>query len=423
MKHFKNLFVTTLSVIATTCLVGCGGGSSEKKSDHEYDIKVVVGEDTKQFTENLIKEFNETNTQGIKFNADVQENSEKNEAGDVIAKPDSAPEIFCFAQDQISRLVESNLLAKPGQKMVERLRKAHEEDAVNAAIVGDTVYAYPLTADNGYFLYYDKRIITDDDAKSINSIVEKCKNNSKNFSFNLSGDGAGWYNASFFYGAGCKSEWTVNNNGKFTAKDDNYNSDNGLIAMRGIQLVVKSSIYSASDKCSDFSAAIPSAAVVSGIWDYDTAKTALGDNLGIAKLPTYEIDSKEYQLKSFLGFKLLGVTPQKDATKASALALLAEYLTNSDSQLKRYKAFGWGPSALEAQKDDSYKNDTTLKALKETATVPQGQYPAAWWSKAQVLGDSAKAAADSNDPKNPGATSALQDALVTYENSLVDLIG
>ena len=38
-----------------------------------------------------------------------------------------------------------------------------ENDAgsVAAATLGDVMYAYPLTSDNGYFLYYDKSVVTD----------------------------------------------------------------------------------------------------------------------------------------------------------------------------------------------------------------------------------------------------------------------
>ena len=193
-----------------------------------------------------------------------------------------------------------------------------------------------------------------------------------------------------------------------------------MAAAKGLQKVMKHSSYldinGATGKASDFNAANPAAAVVSGIWDYSTAKNALGDNLGIAKLPTYEVDGTPYQLKSFLGCKLLGVSPQKDdPNKAAALTLLAQYLTNENSQMARYKAFGWRPSTKSGQNDADVKADVALSALMETATVPQGQYPADWWTKVKVLSGSIKTAAAGDLP-------ALQKALDDYAEGLRTLL-
>lgn len=421
MKKSK---ITLLSAVALSSLVlaGCeptsndnGGGNQGggKNAKYSYQITMWTGEDTTDITKSMINTFNETNTQSIYIDATLQEVTEKSAAGDVLAKPDSAPEMFCFAQDQIARLVESKLLQVPGKSVVTKLKEEHVETAVAAGTVGQTVYAYPLTADNGYFLYYDKSVITDDEAKSIESIVAKCEANQKYFSFNLSGDGGGWYNAAFFYGTGCKSEWVTDDNGKFTGKEDTYNSDNGVKAMKGIQKVVKSSYYLSQDKAFNFNTATPAAAVVSGVWDYKTAKNALGDKLGIAKLPSFTIGGETFNLKSFLGHKLLGVTPQSDANKAAALSILAQYLTNTENQLIRYKSLGWGPSTKEGQNNEDVKNDPLFKALKESATVPQGQYPASWWTKAQVLGDRAKEAQ---------SDTAIRDALKSYDTDISSLI-
>ena len=38
--------------------------------------------------------------------------------------------------------------------------------------MGDTLYAYPLTADNGYFLYYNKAYFSDEDVQSLERMLE-----------------------------------------------------------------------------------------------------------------------------------------------------------------------------------------------------------------------------------------------------------
>ena len=424
MKKIIAALLGAVMITGTTAaLVGCGEEDEGKNAKYRYNITVWVGEDTKPLTKNLIDKFNRTNGQSIWFYPKINEVTESKAAGDVIAKAEDAPEIFCFAQDQIARLVSKGLLAAPAESIVTGLTKINTESAMNAATVGSTVYAYPLTEDNGYFLYYDKRVIKDDQAQSVEGILKACADYSsmRYFSFDLKG---GWYVSSFFYGAGAKSDWEVTDSGRFTklpGENDTFNSDKGMIAAKGLQKVLKSDYYLDDDtketgKASDFNASNPAAAVISGIWDYSTAKNALKDNLGVAKLPTYEVDGTPYQLKSFLGCKLLGVSPQEgDGNKAAALSLLAQYLTNEENQMARYKDFGWGPSTKSGQNDAAVKADVALTALKETATVPQGQYPADWWTKVKVLSGTIKDAA-------VGDLQALQKALDDYADGLRSLL-
>ncbi|MCH5157629.1 MAG: extracellular solute-binding protein [Clostridiales bacterium] len=425
----KKVISTLLSALMLSgCVAGfaaCDGAPKDDGIDakYKYDITVWVGEDTSNLTKDLITKFNTENTNSIYFNAKVIEVTESKAAGDILSKPSSAPEIFCFAQDQIARLVSAGLLAAPSASIKNKIVETHSETAVAAATMGTTLYAYPLTEDNGYFLYYDNRLINETQADSIESIIEVCKSSTTKFSFGLNG---GWYVSSFFYAAGAHSEWTVDDQGRFTDYDDTFNSAEGKIAAKGLQKVLKEeAVYSKNGAASDFNAAIPAAAVVSGIWDYNTAKNALskkdgegvpdgkGDYLGIAKLPTYTVDDESYRLKSYLGSKLLGVSPQTNANKSAALSILAQYLTNAESQLARYKAFGWGPSAKTAKENADVKADVALNALKETATVPQGQYPANWWAKPEVL--SASLATATSDL-------AIDTALSTYAESLSGLL-
>ena len=44
-------------------------------------------------------------------------------------------------------------------------------EAVLAASVNDTIYALPLTADNGYFLYYNKDYFTQEDILSLDKML------------------------------------------------------------------------------------------------------------------------------------------------------------------------------------------------------------------------------------------------------------
>ncbi len=271
------------------------------------------------------------------------------------------------------------------------------------ATVGGTIYAYPLTSDNGYYMYYDKSIISEEDAKSMEKIIAACEANNVKFRYALENS---WYTASFFFATGCKSNWSMNEAGEFINVDDTFNSAEGLIAMKGMQKLAQSTAYdSNADVFTD------AGVVVTGIWNAEAAQAHFGDKLGAAALPSFEVDGKSYQLGSFSGYKLMGVKPQTDAKKGAVLSLLAQYLTNEKCQLERYEKFQWGPSNKAAQANDAVKANGSLIALnaQNAFAVPQGQIHGSWWDIAKVLGADAKAATSDAE---------LQTALDSYKASV-----
>ena len=150
------------------------------------------------------------------------------------------------------------------------------------------------------------------------------------------------------------------------------------------------------------------AVVVTGTWAYDTIHGILGDNLGAAALPSFEVDGQSYHMGSFSGCKLLGVKPQTDAVKAAALHKLAQYLTGEQGQLERFNFTGsWGPSNLVAQGNEAVQANVALAALQAQNAYAQvqGQIHGAWWDIAKVIG---------TDVKNATDEAGLQQALDNY---------
>ena len=162
------------------------------------------------------------------------------------------------------------------------------------------------------------------------------------------------------------------------------------------------------------------AALVSGIWNYDAAVQAYGDNLGIAKLPTFTVDGQTYQLGSYKGCKLIGVKPQADEQKAKICSELALWLTNEANQLERHYMFGWGPSNKEAQKDESVMTHPALKALaaQNEFAQPQGVIPSDWWTPAALLG-TASYKHDGGDVNEAWFLEALAEYQKTIDGLLV----
>jgi arabinogalactan oligomer/maltooligosaccharide transport system substrate-binding protein len=244
------------------------------------------------------------------------------------------------------------------------------------------------------------RFISDEDVKSMEKIIEACEKNNQKFRFSLEN---GWYTASFFFATGCKSDWSMNDKNEFVSVDDTFNSPEGIIAMKGMQKLVKSTAYDM-----DAETFADAGAIVTGIWNATTAQEHFGENFAAAPLPSFEVDGKSYHLGSFSGYKLMGVKPQTDAKKGAALAKLAQFLTNEECQLERYNKFQWGPSNKAAQSSDTVKGNVSLNALNEqnAFAVPQGQIHGAWWDIVKVLGADAKVATTDDE---------LQSALNAYK--------
>ena len=388
-----------------------GSTSSGSQLAGTYDIKVWCPENAVDLTKTQIDAYNKSNTDGIVINATVEAVGEGDAATSMITDVEAGGDLFFFAQDQTARLIEAGALAKLGKAAAASVVEGNDAGAVTAVKSGDELYAYPLTADNGFFMYYDKSVIPEADLGSMEKLLEDCEKAGKYFSFDVKN---GWYVAAFFFATGCTSEWKYDDNGKAIECRDTWNSANGLISAKGIKTLVSSKAYNNSSSGADFAAATPSAVVVSGTWDYNTVKDILGDNLGAAELPSFTVDGKSYHLGSFNGCKLLGVKPQTDAVKQAVLHRLAQFLTNEECEVARFEALGWGPANLAALANEKVSSPALTALSKQNAyAVPQGQISGGWWDIAKAIPTNIEEATDD---------AGLQKALDIYKEALAGII-
>ena len=363
-----------------------------------YKITVWVGEAAVDLTQKQIADFNANNPDGIVFEADVHPVSEATSADQMLVDVNAGADLYCFAQDQFARLVQAGALNPLGVKAAETVTAANDAGVVAAATSGETLYAYPMTSDNGYFMYYDKSVIPEEDVDSLEKLIADCEANDKFFAFEA--QTSAWYLASWFFATGCKSDWTTDDDGQFISVDDNFNSENGLIAVKGMKKLVDSPKHLSSSSADEFSNG--AAIVVTGTWAFEAIKDILGDNMGVTDLPSFEVDGKEYHLGSFNGCKLMGVKPQGDDTaKQAALHKLAQYLTGEEAQMERFNELSWGPANLNDQASEAVQANPGLAALllQNQYSKPQGQIHGSWWDIAKVIADDVKAATDEDGLK------------------------
>ena len=414
MKMSKILSLILAAVMLVACFAACGTPSGDEEatgSQNEanplagtYNITMWVSEKegvAAQF-QAQIDAFEAANP-GIVINAEIEGVTEADAGSKVVADVATAPDIYCFAQDQLARLVQAAALAAPGGDVAAAIKAANDAGSVAAASVAGQLYAYPMTSDNGYYLYYDTSIISEEDADSMEAIIAACEANGKKFRYALEN---AWYTASFFFATGCHSNWTMTAEGEFNAVDDSFNSAEGMISMKAMQKLAQSTCYD-----SDADVFTDAGAIVTGIWNAGAAAEHFGANLGATDLPSFTVDGATYHLGSYTGNKLMGVKPQTDTKKGAVLALLAQYLTGEECQSQRFASFEWGPSNLAAQASPAVQANASLAALAKQNAFgqPQGQIHGSWWDIAKVLGADAKAAASDAD---------LQAALDNYDAAI-----
>ncbi len=304
--------------------------------------------------------------------------------------PEAAADVFAFANDQLYDLLSADALYEVTLNKDE-IVAANVAGAIEAASSGDHLYAYPMTADNGYFLYYDKSVISDEQVKTLDGILEAAKAADKKFFMDVSN---GWYIASFFLAGG---KLGLDENGKQTC---DFNNEAGVAAGEAIKaLTAHEAFLTGDDAILTGGMGDTIAAGVSGTWNADAIKEKLGDNYAATKLPTYTANGEQVQMGSFAGFKLVGVNTMTMFPE-DAMAL-AQWLTNEENQLKRFEMRAMGPSNIKVSESDAVQANEALAALALQAqfAVSQKDVLGNYWSPAEAFGTTMEAKDYTKDVK------------------------
>ena len=290
--------------------------------------------------------------------------------------PAAAADVFLFADDQLVDLVKADALYEVTRNS-DAVIAANTPGSINAATYEGTLYGYPMTSDNGYFLYYDKSVFTEEDLASLDGILAAANAAGKQVHMDVSN---GWYLASFFLGNGCT----------LTIKDGkqviDFNNANGLAAAEAIRAFCNDPAFVTGDD-SVLAGGIGDAIAcgVSGTWMASAIQEKLGENYGCCKLPTFTCDGQQVQMGSFLGCKIYGVNSQT-AYPVDAMEL-AEYLTNEKAQIERYQVLNYGPSNVNALADETIASNLALQALSAQSEFAISQMVlGGFWTPAEAFG-------------------------------------
>ncbi len=396
----RKMLVTVLCAAMTaSMLAGCGSTSSNNdaasgssatgteagapaSSDETITLTVWAAEEDQDFTKGLIQKFEDAHPDQ-KFDISVGVESESKAKDDILVDVEAAADVYSFASDQIEALVDAGALQAVND--VDTVTNENIATSVEAATVDGTLYAYPESADNGYFLFYDKSVVSEEAAQTVDGILEACGTAGKKFGMVYA---SGWYNASFFYGAGFTTSKADDGS---TVMDWNKSAGNYAgtdVAQAMLDIATNPAFVAVTD--GDTSNQINSgeiAAIVSGTWDAVSAKEAFGDNYVATKLPTYTCKGEQVQMGSAAGFKMIGVNPHSEYVGwAMELAL---FLTNEESQAARFTEREVGPSnSVVAKSDEVLANEAiaAVTAQNEVGGVIQ-EVGDNYWESAKSFGE------------------------------------
>lgn len=368
-KRFGIYFVTA---VLTTALFGCGGVREEndiadtdaasQNTSKNKDVELVVwgAEEDEALLQQIFESFQEEYKEQANFNITFAPQSESGCKDALMADLEAGADVFAFADDQLNTLVAAGAL-EPIEN-ADQIKSQNLSGAVEAACVGDVLYAYPLTADNGYFLYYNKQYFNENDIKTFDRILQIAEENEKKITMDWS---SAWYVYAFFGNTGL--EVGLNDDGI-----TNYCTWNGTdgdikgVDVANAMLSISRSPSFLNTQEPGFLAGIQDGSViagVSGVWNAVAMKETLGANYGAAKLPTYTCANRQIQMASFSGYKLIGVNAY--SRQYAWASRLAEWISNEENQQLRFEMRGQGPANTKAAASASVQNSPAITALLE----------------------------------------------------------
>ncbi len=302
----------------------------------DVSLRMWGAEEDQAMLQEMIDSFKENYKDYANFDIQLGVESESTAKDTVLTDIEAAADVYALASDQLIDLVKAGALQSIDEmdgalqayagKSIGDIKSANAEGAVGAATYDGKLYAFPMSADNGYFLFYDANVLSEEDVASWDSLLAKAGEAGKKVGMTLA---SGWYNASFFYGAGFTTD--LNEDGT-TSIDFNKSADcTGVQVVQAMLDIASNSAFAAVPD-GDISNQIASGglcAAISGTWDATAAQDAFGDGYAATKLPAFTAGDKQIQQGSVAGYKLVAVNAYSQ--NAGWAALLADWITNEEN--------------------------------------------------------------------------------------------
>lgn len=386
----KKLVLILMSLVLVIALLGCkkedpadkdvvnnennkateDEGEGDKTTPEKVSLKVWAPENQIQTgtMQDMFESFQELHPEwDIDFNVEAQgEDTAKDEILKDIA---ATADVYFFANDQLAELVDAGAIAKLGGDAQDLVKTTMADTVIDTVTIDDSIYAIPFTH-NTFFMFYDKTILTEEDVKTVEGIMAKeTADNVYNFHFDSAG---GWKLGAWYYGAG---NTIYGEDGNDFAAGCDWNNAKGLDVTNYLIDLINNKKVAFEEEIS-ISELVEDHRIgtwFDGSWNYNSYKDVLGDDLGLAVLPTFNPDGNDYQLKGFYGSKAIGVNPHaKDPAVAVAFAT---YLGSEEMQLKRFEETNQVPTNLVVGESDVVQGNEVAAVIVAEANIASIMQP------------------------------------------------
>ena len=316
----KILAILLAGMMTATVFAGCGGGGNtesggsgsdtqsssddggaEVKDANLVDVSVFGDEDNISLkvwapdkAVSLVKEqieaFKAAYPEKTFTKIEVVAQGEGDAGTQLMNDASTAADVFSFASDQLNKLVDAKVIAP-----VAFAKAVTDMNSEN---------------DNGYYLVYDKTVVSDEQAGKLEDVLAACKEAGKKFIFNC---GNGFYGCTFAFTAGVKIDGLEEDG--VTQKFTDYDEAEAVKTLQAFSKLMHEykGTFTSLDNAqvaSGFSTGTLGAGV-DGSWNTNADQDALKDNFGAAKLPTINVDGTDKQLISLFGYKYIGVSSRE----------------------------------------------------------------------------------------------------------------
>lgn len=395
-KKALSLFLVTAMAVS---MVGCGSKDADKNTEKK-DTEVVAATEKEATAEDEAwegdltvwspQEDQDTNwlqdqceafaaehpNWKINFNYGV---CPEGEAKDNVTKDvEAAADVYMLANDNIPDLVSAGALSELGGDYLGYVTSTNSDSILASVTYNDSVVAFPFTP-NTWFMYYDKSVFSEDDVKNFDTMLEKAGEAGKKVSFKLTDS---WYIEAFYVANGC----TLFGDGTDTDAGIDFGGDKAAAVTEYlVDLAANPNFLVDADGSGLAGLGDSVAALFSGTWDAEAVKEKLGDNMGVAALPTVTIDGKEGQMKSFIGSKAIGVNP--NAENQQVAMSLAAYLAGEKAQTAHYEMRNILPSNINISLADDPIATAVTNVMTDTSIMqPLCKEMGNYWSPAENMG-------------------------------------
>ena len=346
------------AALAVTGLSGCGAASGETSSGREK-VRLMVwspqndqSRDNGQWLQTMCEAFAEEHPEwDITFVYGVAD--EASAAGQVSQDPEASADVFMYANDTLTTLTDANALAKFGGTYREQIEGMNSQEVIDSLTMDDNLYGVPFTT-NTWFMYYDKSVFSEEDIKSLDTMLEK---GVVSFPFTNS-----WYLPAFYLANGC----TLFGDGTDEAAGVDFGGQKA-VDVTNYLIDLKNHPNFRIDADGSGIAGLRDGsinAMFSGSWDANAVKEALGDNMGVASLPTFTLNGEEKQMLAYAGSKAIGVNP--NAKNMVAAVELAVFLASPEAQKAHYEMCGVVPCNTQLLSEEAIQADEVVTAQNDT---------------------------------------------------------